>query len=74
MERIFDGYIRGEFRGWLGDTIVETDDGKRWQQAEYRYDYNYNYGPAATIDVGEAGCVMTVEDMEPIAVREVQPK
>lgn len=41
--------VKGSWRGWSGDTIVEMMDGSIWRQAEYLYEYFYAYMPQATI-------------------------
>lgn len=41
--------VRGPWKGWSGDTVIELTDGTIWQQAEYHYEYRYAYRPSASI-------------------------
>jgi len=43
------GKIAGEFTGWDGDTVFEFSNGKKWQQARYKYHYKYKYRPDAQV-------------------------
>jgi hypothetical protein len=43
-------YVRGAWHGWKGHTVVQLDDGSKWEQAEYHYEYHYAYRPAASLD------------------------
>ncbi len=54
--------IRGDFKGWEGETIFQLDNGQIWQQAEYDYMYSYQYRPDVTIYQTSGGCRMKVED------------
>ena len=49
MDLTHEGYLAGDFTGWDGDTVFEFDNGKKWQQAHYRYRYHYAYRPRAKI-------------------------
>lgn len=58
-------HVRGAWHGWKGDTVVQLDDGSKWEQAEYHYEYRYAYRPAASLE----GDLLSVEGMScPIRV------
>lgn len=41
--------VKGAWKGWHGQTIVEMTDGSKWKQAEYLYEYHYAYRPEASV-------------------------
>ena len=62
MRVIEEGQIKGEFNGFKDDkTIFEMQNGKKWQQAEYKYSYHYEFMPKVKI-VEELGSYYLVVD------------
>lgn len=49
MQLVTSSFVRGEFTGWEGETVVELDNGERWQQARYMYKYRYRFRPRVKI-------------------------
>lgn len=37
--------VKGEWRGWDGNTVVQLMDGTKWKQEQYHYEYTYDYYP-----------------------------
>jgi hypothetical protein len=66
-------HISGDFRGWIGETSFELDNGQVWRQAERGSLYSYSYTPMVTIYNTASGCRMKVEDEEDtIIVRRIK--
>lgn len=38
-------YVKGSWKGWDGDTILQLTDCSVWRQDEYLYEYGYAYWP-----------------------------
>jgi len=50
MRVIEEGQLEGEFNGFKDDkTIFEMQNGKKWQQTEYKYNYHYEFMPKVKI-------------------------
>jgi hypothetical protein len=64
MTLVSSSRVRGEFNGWDGDTIVELDNGERWQQARYKYKYSYRYRPQVKVWRSRGKYFMEVDGME----------
>jgi len=47
--KVIESQIRGAFKGWYGDTIVELTNGQTWKQSQYTYEYKYAYSPQMII-------------------------
>lgn len=58
---VIESYIKGEFKGWDGDTIFILDNGQIWQQSSYAYTYHYAYHPKVIIYKTAGGYKMMVE-------------
>lgn len=61
---VVDGQLKGSFEGFKNrDTVFEFHGGRKWCQAEYRYNYHYAYMPRAKV-IQEGGRYMLhVDDM-----------
>jgi len=46
---VVESRIRGEFKGWSGDTEFELENGQVWKQSRYAYQYMYAYYPKVVI-------------------------
>jgi hypothetical protein len=66
---VYEGWIDGEFRGWFGETVVKTLDGRCWRQMDGGRAVRYYYRPAVSIHQA-AGLMMVVGDLDP---RPVEP-
>jgi hypothetical protein len=49
VTNFFKSSIRGQFSGWKGDTIIELQDGTKWQQDEYEYTIDIELSPDVVI-------------------------
>lgn len=49
LMNVIKSRIKGEFKGWNGDSVYVLDNGQKWQQAMYKYEYKYAYSPDAVI-------------------------
>ena len=56
--------IKGEFKGWEGETVVRLTNGQIWQQTEYYYYYRYAYMPEVLIYNSNNGIVMKVDGID----------
>jgi hypothetical protein len=64
MAIVEEGQLRGSFRGFRNrDTLFEFRNGRRWQQAEYKYCYHYAYMPYARVTEGPGGFELLVDGM-----------
>lgn len=62
-------HVKGAWKGWSGQTVVELTDGSVWKQVEYHYEYHYAYRPEVTLQADK----MLVTGMNrPIRVRRVR--
>jgi len=70
---IIDSYIRGDFKGWDGDTLFLLDNGQIWQQSSYAYTYHYAYHPRAIIYKTDSGYKLMVDGVgESITVKRIR--
>lgn len=53
--------IKGAFKGWDGNTVIELTNGQIWKQSEYYYEYYYAYQPSVMIYPDGGGFKMKVE-------------
>lgn len=61
---IEDGQLKGSFKGFKNrETIFEFYGGRKWQQAEYKYNYHYAYMPRAKVVEKGGRYVLEVEGM-----------
>ncbi len=64
MRAIEEGQLKGEFNGFKDDkTIFEMQNGKKWQQAEYKYNYHYEFMPKVKIIEETGNYYLLVESM-----------
>ena len=62
MKVIEEGQIKGGFNGFKDEkTIFEMQNGKKWQQTEYKYNYHYEFMPKVKI-IEESGSYYLVVD------------
>jgi hypothetical protein len=67
-----DGAIVSDFDGFDGSSRFEFENGRVWEQAEYKYSYHYAYRPHAIVVDGVCGLVLQVEGMnDAVRVRRV---
>ena len=67
-----EGAIVSDFNGFDGSSRFQFENGRVWEQAEYKYSYHYAYRPQAIIVDGLDGLVLQVEGMnELVRVRQV---
>lgn len=69
-----EGRIVSDFRGFKNrDTLFKFQNGRIYQQAEYRYAYRYAYRPWAAVVNGPYGLELRVEGMsEAVRVRRLR--
>lgn len=66
------GRVKGAFRGWQGQTVVELANGQQWKQKRYHYEYRYSYSPEAIVYQQAGEYLMSVDGMRPIGVQRVR--
>jgi hypothetical protein len=65
-----EGAIVSEFDGFDGNSRFEFENGRVWEQAEYKYSYHYAHRPHAMVINGVNGVVLHVDGMsEHVQVR-----
>lgn len=65
-----EGTIVSDFRGFDGSSRFQFQNGRVWQQAEYKYNYHYAHRPHAVIVEGVNGLEIQVDGMsETVRVR-----
>jgi hypothetical protein len=70
---IENGAIASEFHGFDGHSIFKFDNGRIWEQSEYKYSYHYAYRPNALVVEGINGTELHVDGMsETIKVRQIR--
>ncbi len=58
------GQLKGAFKGFKNrDVIFEFYGGRKWRQAEYKYNYHYAYMPRAKIIQDGGRYILEVEGM-----------
>lgn len=59
-----EGQLKGSFKGFKNrETIFEFYGGRKWLQAEYKYNYHYAYMPRAKVIQEGGRYILTVEGM-----------
>lgn len=68
-----EGQLKGAFKGFKNrDTIFEFHGGRKWKQAEYKYNYYYEYMPHAKVLYKGGRYLLTVEGMtDSVEVRRI---
>ena len=61
---VIESRVKGEFKGWEGETVVRLTNGQIWQQTEYYYYYRYAYMPEVLIYNSNNGIVMKVDGID----------
>ena len=71
---VIESRIKGEFKGWEGETVYELTNGQIWQQSSYHYHYHYAYQPQVLIYRSGGGYKMHVkgDNDKEISVRRLQ--
>jgi hypothetical protein len=69
---VYEGWLDGEFRGWFGSTIVQTVDGRCWQQIDDERVIRFYHRPAVSIHRRAGLLLMVVGDLEPRPVEQVE--
>jgi hypothetical protein len=61
---IEQGQLKGSFKGFKNrETIFEFYGGKKWRQAEYKYNYYYSYMPSAKVVSKGSRYILEVDGM-----------
>jgi hypothetical protein len=58
---VIESTIRGEFRGWDGQSEYTLTNGQTWRQKAYHYTYKYAYRPRAIVYNPGGGHIMVVK-------------
>jgi hypothetical protein len=58
-----DGAIVSDFSGFDGSSKFQFENGRIWQQAEYKYSYHYAYRPHGIVVDGINGLELSVDGM-----------
>jgi hypothetical protein len=65
-----EGTIVSDFKGFDARSRFEFQNGRAWEQAEYKYSYHYAYRPSAFVIDGVNGIELHVDGMnESVRVR-----
>lgn len=59
---VIEGYVKGAFKGWSGNTEFELNNGQVWKQAAYAYWYHYAYRPEVRIYESGGGYMLCLAD------------
>jgi hypothetical protein len=59
---VIEGYIKGTFKGWSGNTEFELNNRQVWKQAAYAYWYHYAYRPEVMIYESGGGYMLCLAD------------
>ena len=58
---VTESAIKGEFKGWEGNTSYELVNGQVWRQSTYKYEYKYAHMPDVTVYESGGAHLMLVE-------------
>lgn len=64
MEQVlYKSRINGAFTGWNGNAVFELENGKCYEQINYKYSYHYQYRPNAFLFRDNGRLKLLVEGM-----------